>query len=90
MHRLLVAYAAGMIGARESRARLTMPMLAIIAGPRGPSGVMPMQSPASSRFSICRSAAEPPRRVDPGIDWTSKYVITSAMIRPSRCAEISM
>ena len=31
-----------------------------------------------------------PRRVEPEIDWTPKYAIASAMIRPSRCAEISM
>ena len=67
MRRRLVAKVIGTIGAWASRATLTMPMLAVIAGPRGPSGVIATQSPSFSFFSIARSAAEPPRRVEPAI-----------------------
>ncbi len=90
MRRRLVAKAIGTIGAPARRATLTMPVEAHIAGPRGPSGVIPTQSPASSRFSIVRSADEPPRRLEPAIECTPKWLTASAMMRPSRCAEISM
>ena len=43
------------------------PVLTVIAGPRGPSGVIPTQPPSLSRFSISRSADEPPRLVEPAI-----------------------
>ena len=49
-----------------------IPPLACIAGPRGPSGVMPTHSPAASRFSIARNAAVPPRREEPAIERTPK------------------
>jgi len=67
-----VAKTIGTIGTPARRARFTIPLLACIAGPRGPSGVMPTHSPAASRFSIWRNAADPPRRLDPAIECTPK------------------
>ena len=90
IRRRLAAKTTGTIGTRARRATLTMPALATIAGPAGPSGVMPTQSPAASAFTIVRSAALPPRRVEPVTVCTPKCATASAMMRPSRCAEISM
>ena len=88
--RRLVANTTGTTGTRARRATLTMPLLATVAGPLGPSGVMPTQSPAASALTIARNAALPPRRVEPATDCTPKWATASAMIRPSRCDEISM
>jgi hypothetical protein len=67
-----------------------MPGLASIAGPRGPSGVMPTQAPSFSVLTIARSAASPPRELEPAIDAMPKWPTAAAMMRPSRWPEISM
>ena len=66
-----------------------MPALATIAGPAGPSGVMPTQSPAASALTMVRSAELPPRRVEPATDCTPKCATESAMIRPSPTSAIN-
>ena len=63
---------AGRMGASDRRARLTMPLLARILGPWGPSGVMPTDWPSFSILSKVRSALEPPCRVDPATVPTLK------------------
>ena len=56
-----------MIGTPDTRATVTMPSVARMRGPRGPSGVMPTYSLALSAFNMPRNAAAPPLSLsDPG------------------------
>ena len=64
-----------MIGTCASRAATTMPWLASIAGPRGPSGVMPTQAPPFSVRTIKRRLAVPVV-VDAGVGTASDACIT--------------